>query len=101
MRRKPCLVLLAVLGCACLGQAQEFGYPVEGEPWYYVKTSISPGQGPGEGTWQVVRVRIDGEEKRDFVVFQNKKEIFDRIIGGVIAGGVPRTYRVPNGPCLK
>jgi hypothetical protein len=82
MRKIPCLVLLAVLGCFGLGQAQEFGYPIEGEPWYFVKTAVSPKQGPGEGAWQVVNVRIDGERMRDFIVIQNRKEIFDRIIEG-------------------
>lgn len=82
MRTTPSFVLFAILGCVCLGRAQEFGYPMDGEPWYFVNASVSPKQGPGEGAWQVLNVRIDGETKRDFRLFQNKREIFDRIIEG-------------------
>jgi hypothetical protein len=55
-----------------------FGYPAEGEPWYFVKMVLAtPGITPGtEGAaWSVGRVEVDGTRARDFVVYQGGREI--------------------------
>jgi hypothetical protein len=56
----------------------EFGYPVAGEPWYFVKGAFvmpSVPAGLGGAAWSVDRVEVDGVRARDFVVFQSGREI--------------------------
>ncbi len=55
-----------------------FGYPVAGEPWYFVKCAlVQPAVPAGvDGTaWSVDRVEVDGIRARDFLVFQGGREI--------------------------
>jgi hypothetical protein len=51
----------------------EFGYPVAGEPWYFVKCALVAADVPAglEGAaWGVGRVDVDGLRVRDYLVFQ-------------------------------
>ena len=60
------------------GAATLFGYPVAGEPWYFVKCGfVIPSVPAGlEGsTWSVGRVAIDGARARDFIVYQGGREV--------------------------
>jgi hypothetical protein len=90
-------VALATAGCkgktgsgtgAAEGAARlEFGYPVAGEPWYYVKAGLEsqalPAGTEGEA-WSVDRVTVDGQRVRDFLVTQDSRDV-DRL--GVKAKG--------------
>lgn len=72
--------LIAVAaGTARLGAAEpDFGYPVGGEPWYFVKCGfVIPSVPAGlEGSaWSVSRVAVDGARARDFVVYQGGREV--------------------------
>lgn len=78
--------VMAILFLSCLvagtAPAQEFGYPSEGEPWYFIniihtKTSETRGQ-----TWKIDRVAVNGNRVRDFLVYQNTKEAFGKTIDG-------------------
>jgi hypothetical protein len=62
------------------GLAHEFGYPQQGEGWYYVLASFSNNGQLEKGKWNVAEVRVNGERVRDFLVFQAKKEVFDKKI---------------------
>ncbi|MBE0714028.1 MAG: hypothetical protein IH583_16765 [Candidatus Aminicenantes bacterium] len=60
------------------GAEPVFGYPVAGEPWYFVKCGfiLSPvPAGLAGSTWSVGRVTIDGARARDFVVYQGGREV--------------------------
>jgi hypothetical protein len=65
----------------------EFGYPVAGEPWYYVKGAFELPAVPAglEGAaWSVDRVLVDGTRTRDFLVYQGGREV-DKL--GIKAAG--------------
>ncbi|HDT13218.1 MAG TPA: hypothetical protein ENO03_02555 [Candidatus Aminicenantes bacterium] len=55
-----------------------FGYPAAGEPWYHVRCALElesvPG-GPAGADWTVDRVLVDGARVRDFLVFQDGREV--------------------------
>jgi hypothetical protein len=58
--------------------ALEFGYPVAGEPWYFVKGAFVVAEVPAETVgeaWSVDRVVVDGARVRDFAVFQGGREV--------------------------
>ena len=60
------------------GAEPVFGYPVGGEPWYFVKCSfvnLSVPAGLEGSTWSVGRVAIDGARARDFIVYQGGREV--------------------------
>jgi len=60
------------------GAAMGFGYPVAGEPWYYVKAGLGSQDLPAgtEGEpWSVDRVTVDGRRVRDFLVLQDGREV--------------------------
>jgi len=55
----------------------EFGYPVAGEPWYFVRFPfVIPDVPAGleAAAWSVSRVEVDGARVRDFIVYQNGRE---------------------------
>jgi hypothetical protein len=72
-------LIVAAAGAARLGAAEpEFGYPVGGEPWYFVKCGfVNPSvpAGLAGSTWSVGRVTIDGARARDFIVYQGGREV--------------------------
>lgn len=56
-----------------------FGYPVGGEPWYFVRGGLALAELPegagADAAWSVDRVVVDGERTRDFLVYQDGREI--------------------------
>ncbi len=55
-----------------------FGYPVAGEPWYFVKAPLVLEEVPAElrdAAWSVDRVEVDGTRIRDYLVYQDGREI--------------------------
>jgi hypothetical protein len=67
---------------AVTANAQDFGYPVEGEPWYYIKAEKISDPALNSGIWKLDRVEINGQNVRDFLIFQEKKEIFNKKVNG-------------------
>jgi hypothetical protein len=83
-KMKPKLIFALLLYCLVVprANAQEFGYPYEGEGWYFIKafhtnTSRTRGQ-----NWKIERVIVNGSRARDFLVYQNGKEAFGEEIDG-------------------
>ena len=78
-------------GAALPAAGPEFGYPVEGEPWYFVKCGFVVPNIPAAleaEAWSVGRIEVDGVRSRDFLVFQDGREIDRNAIkagGGTIA----------------
>ncbi len=56
----------------------QFGYPVAGEPWYFVRfpLTLTPvPQGLEDAAWSIDRVEVGGTRVRDFLVYQEGREI--------------------------
>ena len=56
----------------------QFGYPVEGEPWYFVKGAFVMPEIPAgleAAAWSVDRIEVDGARARDFLVYQGGREV--------------------------
>jgi hypothetical protein len=63
-------------GAPAAGMA--FGYPVDGEPWYYVDGAVEASPLPAGldgAAWSVDRVVVDGSPARDFRAYQSGQEI--------------------------
>ncbi len=71
---KPILALAAVLLVAGFAGAADFGYPVDGDPWYAINARFDSTATLGRGLWTIARVTVDGRRARDFAVFQNGVE---------------------------
>jgi hypothetical protein len=56
-------------------QAQDFGYPADGEAWYSIRTNFSDTSAVGGGLWTIKTVAVNGTRARDFAVFQGGKEM--------------------------
>jgi len=83
MRVKSLIILslfLALLISPLL--AQEFGYPVVGEGWYYIKLKLSRPAILGDQMWQIHKIEVNGTKIRDWRVFQNGQESYDHLIEG-------------------
>ena len=55
----------------------EFGYPVAGEPWYFIRYPFVPQDVPAgleAAVWTVSRVEVNGARARDFIIYQNGRE---------------------------
>lgn len=75
MKKKIFLLAWSMLSLVSWGLTTEFGYPVSGEPWYFIKVSFAdPSLSPG-GTWGVSRVMVNNQRARDFVLFQGGEEL--------------------------
>jgi hypothetical protein len=86
-------------GLAAAGKGgPEFGYPVAGEPWYFVKFPLSLEPAPAglaDASWSVDGVDVDGTRVRDFLVYQDGREIDKLAVkaaGGKIALEVKARY---------
>jgi hypothetical protein len=69
------------------GAAELFGYPVSGEPWYFVNFPLATPDVPAGmewAAWSIGRVEVDGVRVRDFLVYQGGREID---MNGIKAGG--------------
>jgi len=82
MKPKTFLIFLFIILFVSSAYTQEFGYPVEGEAWYYIKVKFSNKSKLQEGTWTIIEVNVNGHNVRDFSLYQNKNEIFDKKING-------------------
>ncbi len=69
----------AMAGAALAAGSADFGYPVDGEPWYYVKGGLELAEVPAGveagAAWAVDKVTLDGVRARDFLVYQGGREI--------------------------
>ena len=68
----------ATASASAPGTEPVFGYPVAGEPWYFVKcgfVNLSVPAGLEGSTWGVGSVAIDGARARDFIVYQGGREV--------------------------
>jgi len=75
--------LMIFLLSACLisaSCASKFGYPVEGEGWYSIQAGFSTGDHLENGSWEITKVSVNGKRVRDFLLFKERKEAFDKII---------------------
>lgn len=81
MKIKASLFLLCCLSVS-LVSAQEFGYPVKGEGWYYIKVMISNTSETKNQSWKISEVFVNDVRSRDFLVFQIGKEMYDKKIDG-------------------
>jgi hypothetical protein len=74
MKKFVCAVILVMVIPAVSALSVDFGYPLGGEPWYFLQANFPDVSTLGPGTWTVSRVAINGARARDFRVFQNGKE---------------------------
>ncbi len=82
MRAKILVFTLLFAFFSIFARAQEFGYPSEGEGWYFIKIISTEIADTHHQAWKVNRVTVNDTRTRDFLVFQNGEEVFDRIIDG-------------------
>jgi len=76
------LILLFLSLFIRAAQGFEFSYPLGGEGWYSLKAVFSSDPPIGQGAWSIVRVTVNGTRARDFVAFQNGKEMMSPEING-------------------
>lgn len=74
------LSLLICLSGFCW--ADDFGYPVSGEPWYFIRAGFTDVASLSKGTWRVSQVEINGTRIRDFLLFQGGDEVLSRNVRG-------------------
>jgi hypothetical protein len=82
MKKTLIFLSLLALGLAGVAAAAEFGYPVEGEPWYFIKASFSDTASLSKGAWRVSRVTVNGIGIRDFLLYQGGTEVLGKDIQG-------------------
>jgi len=62
--------------------AADFGYPINGEPWYFIKTTFPADPSLSGAIWEVKNVTINGQRVRDFILFQQGQELLAKEIKG-------------------
>ena len=71
--------LLLLAGAARTAGAAEvraqFGYPVEGEAWYSIRAPFTPPAGMSGVVCKIGRVEVNKVRCRDFLLFQDGKEL--------------------------
>ncbi len=74
---KKCSVLLALMVAACWSAvpAADFGYPVAGEPWYFIRAEFPDVSALSSGAWRVSRVSVNGVRVRDFLLYQDGQDV--------------------------
>ena len=82
MKKEVALVFLLAISIAGFAAAAEFGYPVDGEPWYFIKASFADPAALSKGIWRVARVTVNGARARDFLLIQEGKEVLGKDIQG-------------------
>ena len=82
MKKRFFLVFFLMTSIAGLAGAAEFGYPVGGEPWYFIKAAFGDGAALSKGPWRVSQVAVNGTRARDFLLFQGGKEVLGNDIQG-------------------
>ena len=84
--KKNLIVLLLLAGIWLLpAAAAEFGYPVDGEPWYFIKVTFGDPVSLSKGAWRVTRITVNAVRTRDFLLYQANQEV----LGKDIQGGQP------------
>lgn len=79
---KKLAIFILIISFSTLSFAFEFGYPVSGEGWYYIKARFSSEDGLEKGTWNVARVEVNGARVRDFILYQDGKELLEKKVKG-------------------
>ncbi len=64
-----------VAACWSAAPAVDFGYPVAGEPWYFIRAEFTDVSALAKGAWRVGRVSVNGIRVRDFVLYQDGQEV--------------------------
>ncbi|MFZ2054286.1 MAG: hypothetical protein WAU81_08825 [Candidatus Aminicenantales bacterium] len=82
MKAKVCLFLLLSLCVLRPASTAEFGYPVGGEPWYFIKAAFTDTAALSKGTWKVTRITVNGIRGRDFLLFQGGEDVPGNSIQG-------------------
>jgi hypothetical protein len=82
MKRSVLVALFLATSLVSLSMAAEFGYPVNGEPWYFLKANFADTSALGKGLWKITRVQANGTRIRDFTLFQNGEETLSKNING-------------------
>jgi len=82
MKKLLILLFLLALNLVSFAPAAEFGYPVEGEPWYFIKASFSDTSSLSKGAWRVSRVTVNGVRAKDFLLYQAGLEVLGKDIEG-------------------
>ncbi len=74
MSRKIVFLVLVLALLVGTVSGLEFGYPIAGEPWYYIKALFSNQPPLGQGAWTITRVMVNGSRAKDFLVVQGGQE---------------------------
>jgi len=82
MKRRMLLILSLTICFINILAAAEFGYPVGGEPWYFIKASFSDAASLSKGAWRVSGIAVNGSEVRDFLLCQGGQEVLGKDIRG-------------------
>jgi len=82
INQKKILILIVIFISVTSLYAHEFGYPVQGEKWYFIKTKVPIEPQIKEGIWKITDVWVNSTRVRDFVLSQRHKEIFNRELKG-------------------
>jgi hypothetical protein len=72
--------ILLLLSFLSLARAADFGYPVNGEPWYFIKVSFSENLPQADYPWEIAQVSVNGQKVRDFILFQRNEELLNQEI---------------------
>jgi hypothetical protein len=90
MKKTILFITLLIMSFAGLTHAAEFGYPVEGEPWYFIKATFNDASSLSKGAWKVSRITVNGTRTRDFLLYQGGEEV----LGDSIEGRQPFEVKV-------
>jgi hypothetical protein len=82
MKKTLVMLFFLALYLASFTLAAEFGYPAEGEPWYFIKTAFSDTVSLSKGTWRVSQITINGTRSRDFLLYRGDEELLGKDIQG-------------------
>lgn len=84
---KKRFILWAVMAAVgwLAAEAAEFGYPVAGEPWYFIRVEFPDASALAQGAWRLTRVTVNGVRTRDFIIYQRNEEV----LGAEVQGGRP------------
>jgi hypothetical protein len=78
IKKAALLVLPFLLAASCDrtgAPSVRFGYPVDGEAWYSIRASFAPPAGMEATVCRVARVEVDKTRCRDFLLFQDGREL--------------------------
>ena len=82
MKRTILLTIPLMMSLLSFAQAAEFGYPVEGEPWYFIKAAFTDTAALSKGTWRATQITVNGTCGRDFLLYQGGGEVLGKDIQG-------------------